>query len=159
MTLAECLGMTRHLADILHLCPGNTQQILMDFKFINTVDIERSREDEVNGLSHFTGIAILNRQHRHITLALKNRIICCLEISARNPVALRKDASRRNMSKCAFHAAVCNLEAALQAVLICAGNRHHVLQMVDVVSPEKIIFNEGRISFDNQRFPLFIQNR
>ena len=150
--------MTGYFLDILYGCAGDTQKILMNLKFIDSIDEQATGEDEINCLSNLTGIAVFDRKHSHITFAADNRIISSLEVSAGNSIAFRENSSCCNMSKGSFDATVGNLQTILHPVLIRTGYRHQMFEIVDVVAFQYLILNKCGVLCNHRIFSVLVKD-
>ena len=158
MALAQSLVMAGDFADILYSCTGDAQKILMNLRFIDSVDVEISGKDQINGLSHFSCKTVFDGKHSGIAVTFDNRVVGGLEIPAGYSCAVGKDPSGCDMGKGTFHTTVSYLQSALNPVLIGPGEGHEIFQIVDVISFENIVFDLCGIGCNHLIFPFLIQN-
>ena len=158
MALTKGLGMTGDLPDIFYNCTGNTQKILMNFQFIDAVDIKITGENQIHGLTHFSRVAVFNGKHSHVTGSADHCVIGGLKIPAGDPLAVRKNPACGNMGESAFHTAVGYFQTVLHTVLVGPGEGHQIFEIIDVIALDCFIFNLGCIGSDYLILPFLVQN-
>ena len=136
--------MADHGPDVLGLCPGQTQQILRDREVIDAVDVQVSGEHQVQNLSHLAGIAVFDRKHGKVALALFHGAVGILKGRVRKLCPVREDAHRCNMPEGALHAAVRDAQTLHQIMLPPRADRQHILQKAQVKRALRFLLHAGR---------------
>ena len=145
--------------NILHGSVGEPQQILVDLQLVDAVDVETARENEVDGLPHLAGVAVFDGQHRRVALSVHHGVVGGLKIAVRHPIAVGENAACGDVGERPLHAAVRHREAALHTGLIGAGDRHHVLDVVDVIPFQHLVLHQRGVTGDHRLFAGGIEDR
>ena len=148
-TLRQCLWMADDRFDILDTRSRNPQQMVGDPESVESVDIERALEHQIHHLTDLAGIAVLDRQHTAVAFSPLHRLIRGSEITVRDQLAVGEDLLGGDVGISALDAAVGDLHAADDMLLILLGYRHLVLQKPHIIRADVGILDQGGVFLDH----------
>ena len=126
LALMQRLAVAVNPADGVQIRLLTGHQPVTDGQIQHLVDIEASGEQQIHHRSHLTGVAVLQRQHRTVALSAFHGAVGLLKPVKPNELSLRKQPPGRDVGEGALDAAVGNLPAADQGLLIPAADVHQV---------------------------------
>ena len=123
------------------------------------VDEQRAGKEQIGDLPDLAGIAVFERQHRRIAVAVLRRVIGALKIGERALRGVGEQTVGGDIGKCADRAAVGNAHPLGEPLLIPTGHRHCVLEKIDIIRPQRVVLDPLAAGGDDLSLACGVQDR
>ena len=155
-TLRQRLRMADDRFDVLDAGPGHAQQMVVDPEGIQAVDIQRALEHQIHHLTDLAGVAVLDGQHTAVAFSPLHRLIRGAEIAVGDLLAVGEDLLGGDIGIRALDAAVGDLHATDDMLLILLGHRHLILQKSHIIRADVIIVDIRGVLLDHRLLALCV---